>query len=401
LPVGTGGADEQTLLARAYLSRVAEPACVPVWDFVRRAGPVEAAAAIAAGTAPAAVDAATAARRTSSDPYADLEAADRHGLRLVVPESADWPHFAFGALERTGSARVAGYEAGHRRPNESGEPLPPLALWVRGTGELASLGVRAAGIVGSRAATAYGMHVTSELAFGLASRDVVVVSGGAYGIDASAHRGALAAGGHSVIVAAGGLDRAYPAGNVALFEEVAQRGLVISESPPGCAPHRHRFLTRNRLIAAFSTGVVVVEAALRSGALNTAKHCATLQRPLMAVPGPVDSPMSAGCHALLRREENPALLVTGTEDVLAVVGSIGEGLGSRGTGEPIGRSARLDRLDPTARRVFDGLLTRRFCGPDEIATRSGVRVVEVLQALPELELAGLIESADGQYRVAA
>jgi DNA processing protein len=121
----------------------------------------------------------------------------------------------------------------------------------------------------------------------------------------------------------------------------------------------------------------------------------------MAVPGPVDSPLSAGCHALLRREENPAILVTGAEDVLAVVGSIGEGLGSGGGRERTGRNDRLDQLDPTARRVFDGLLTRRFCGPDEIATRSGVRVVEVLRALPELELAGLVESADGQYRVAA
>jgi DNA processing protein len=148
----------------------------------------------------------------------------------------------------------------------------------------------------------------------------------------------------------------------------------------------------------------VVEAARRSGALNTARHCVTLQRPLMAVPGSVDSPMSAGCHDLLRREDDPALLVTCAEDVLAVVGSVGEGLalpGSGGAADPGSRTAALDLLDLPARRVFDGLLTRRFSGPDEIATRSGVRVVEVLQALPELELAGLVESAGGLYRVAA
>lgn len=395
--------DEHVLLARAYLSRVAEPASVPVWDFVRKAGPLEAAAAIRRGAAPPDVAAATDARRRVADPHADLEAAARHGVRLVVPEAPQWPHFALGALERTGAARAARYHKGERRAEESGEALPPLALWVRGRGDPASLAVRSAGIVGSRAATAYGSHVSGELAFGLATEGVVVVSGGAYGVDSAAHRGALAAGGVTVVVVAGGAERAYPAAHAALFEQVAEQGLVVSECPPGATPQRQRFLTRNRLIAAFSTGVVVVEAGRRSGAMNTARHCRNLARPLMAVPGPVDSAMSAGCHALLRRDDDPALLVTSSSDVLQVVGRVGEGLtGGDAAGNPAGDLRdRLEELDPAARRVFEGLPVRRFAVPDEIAARCGVRLGDVLRALPQLELADLVEADDAGYRVAA
>ena len=136
--------------------------------------------------------------------------------------------------------------------------------------------MRSAGIVGARASTEYGNRVAADLAFGLGSAGLEIVSGGAYGIDAAAHRGALAAGAVTVAVSAGGLDRPYPTGNAALFEQIAAAGLLISESPPGCAPQRHRFLSRNRLIAAFSSGIVVVEAAGRSGATNTANHARRL-----------------------------------------------------------------------------------------------------------------------------
>jgi DNA processing protein len=402
----TGGAvDPQLLIARAYLSRVSEPACIPVWDLVRRCGPVAAAAAIRDGAVDRDVAAATQARRDSVDPIADLEAAERYGIELVVPESERWPHFAFAALERTGLARAARYRDGDRTHSESGELMPPLALWARGGLDLASLGVRSAGIVGSRAATAYGEHVTAELGYGLATRDVTVVSGGAYGIDAAAHRAALAAGGPTVLVSAGGLDRPYPPGNAALFERVAESGLLLSESPPGCAPQRRRFLTRNRLIAALSTGTVVVEAAARSGAMNTAKHCVGLGRPLMAVPGPVTSPMSSGCHTLLGRAVAPAILVSTSDDVLGVVGGIGEGARPVPDNDPKLAAGDLrvdlDQLDSTARRVFEGLLVRRFARPDEIAARSGVSPLEVIRALPTLDLAGLIETSDAGYRVAA
>jgi DNA processing protein len=395
-----GGLSDDVLRARAFLSRVSEPADPALWAFVQREGPVAAAGAIRAERAPDGVLAASAARRAATDPALDLDAAERHGLRLVAPESDDWPHFAFVALDRL--ARRAGASRATQR-GESGEAVPPLALWVKGPGDLAGIAVRSVGIVGARAATPYGEYVTADLAYGLTRHAVTVVSGGAYGIDAAAHRAALGAGGPTVLVSAGGLDRPYPTGNATLFDQVAAEGLLISESPPGCSPQRHRFLTRNRIIAAFSTGVVVVEAAARSGATNTANHGALQGRPVMAVPGPVTSAMSAGCHDLLRREGNAALLVTGVADVLAVVGSMGEGLPEPGGARaPAGDDlrGRLDQLDPIGRRVFDGLRARRFSRPDEIAVRSGVSALQVVRALPGLELAGLVDVCDGGYRIA-
>ncbi|MEP6599787.1 MAG: DNA-processing protein DprA [Actinomycetota bacterium] len=402
---------DDVILARAYLSRVAEPASLPVWDWVRREGPVAAAASIRRGLVDAAVADATAARRSTADAHGDLEAAQRHGLRLVVPESADWPHFALAALESTARRRLAGWRrdtSGARPDHDRGEPVPPLGLWVSGSADPTLLGVRSVAIVGSRAATPYGEHVTSELGYGLARRGVSVVSGGAYGIDAVAHRSALAADGCTILVSAGGLDRPYPTGNASLYARAKECGLVISESPPGAAPHRHRFLTRNRLIAAFSTGTVVVEAAARSGALNTAAHARELGRSVMAVPGPVTSAMSAGCHQLLRAEPDPALLVTSVDDILLLVGSIGEGVereapprGAAGTNEAAGLRARLDGLDPVARRVFDGLPAWRPAREDELAVRSGVCPREVIRAIPALRLAGVIDVSDDGFRIAA
>jgi DNA processing protein len=388
------------VLARAYLSRVGEPASVGLWSFVDQVGPVQAMQELRGERAPAALLAETASRRGEADPHADLAAAERHGLRLVVPESPDWPHFAFACLEQAVVPRAAAYARRRFVRAESGEPVPPLALWVRGPADLVTLAVRSAGLVGSRAATQYGEHVTAELGYGLAGRDVVIVSGGAYGIDAAAHRAALAAHGTTVLVSAGGLDRPYPPGNTQLYEAVAAGGLVISESPPGCAPQRRRFLTRNRLIAALSSGVVVVEAAARSGATNTATHAAMLGRPVMAVPGPVTSAMSVGCHALLQRER--AVLVTSVEDVLAVVGSIGEGLApDPAAAAPVSDlRSELDALDPTVRAVFEGLPARRYARPEEVASRSGVSALDVIRALPTLEDAGLLERDGTGLRVA-
>ncbi len=408
----SGPIDDEVLLARAYLSRVSEPANLDVWALVRDTGPVQAARAIRAGRVPDPVHAATESRR-AGDPEADLEAAARCGLRLVTPECDDWPHFALSALEHTGAqlwARARKRDAAQAREpattpgteqRRTGALVPPLALWARGPLELAPLGVRSVGIVGARAATPYGVQVSSELAFGLATAGVVVVSGGAYGIDAAAHRAALAAGGSTVLVSAGGLDRPYPPGNASLFTRVGEAGLLLSESPPGCAPQRHRFLSRNRLIAALATGTVVVEAAKRSGARNTAGHCQALQRPLMAVPGPITSPMSVGCHQLINGLG--ASLVGSVAEVLSVVGGIGETMaGADGELAADGGDVRaaLDDLDPVARQVFEGLPARRFARPDEIAVRSGVPPLEVIRALPTLELAGLAEVGDAGSRVA-
>jgi DNA processing protein len=394
--------DEEVLLARAFLNRVAEPASIPLWNAVRCDGPVETVRAIQAGRAPADVAEATAARAERINPYADLDAAQRRGIRLVVPESDEWPHFAFSALEAAGERRLRRYLGGDHSRSESGELVPPLALWIRGTGDLATVGVRSIAMVGARNATDYGERVAKELAYELAMRDFVVVSGGAYGIDAAAHRGTLAANGATVLVSAGGLDRPYPRGNADLFERIAESGLLVSESPPGSDPRRHRFLTRNRLIAALGTGTLVVEAASRSGARNTARHCIVLGRPLMAVPGPITSAMSAGCHRLLAAEQDRAELVTGVNDVLAVVGSPRDVLIES---EPEHRDAielrdRLDVLDPTARRVFDGFPARGWIDPDRLAVATGLPPLGVLRSLPLLELSGLVETSPEGYRIA-
>lgn len=398
-----GGVTEEILLARAFLSRVAEPADVALWGLVRRDGPLATVERIRSGQAPDAVGEVVAPRTSSVDPQADLDAAARRGIRLVVPESDEWPHFAMSALESTGLARLRALEDGTLVRAKGGERVPPLALWVRGPGDLAGLGIRSVGIVGSRAATDYGNLVARGLSSELAHRGFAVVSGGAYGIDAAAHRGALAVDGQTVVVSAGGLDRAYPAGNTELFERAARTGLVVSESPPGSLPQRRRFLTRNRLIAALSTGTVIVEASQRSGAINTAHHSAALGRPVMAVPGPVTSAMSVGCHRLLSGDEPLAGLVTCTNDVLATIGVSSDlplETGPSGAVAPRDRfQSVLDQLDERARAVFDGIPAGRTVSPSEIVVTAGLPAGEVLQSLPVLELAGLVEQAADGFRV--
>ncbi len=423
------GVNDEVLLARAYLNRVAEPCSVPLWGLVREIGPVAVAARIRRGDVPRDIAEITEARRAVADPEADLAAAERSDVRLVVPESTEWPHFAFSCLEHAGARRAAEYAAGKTQRLEQGEPVPPLALWVRGGGDLAGVGVRSVGIVGARAATPYGEHVAKTLAGGLALHGFTVVSGGAFGIDAAAHRAALAARAPTVLVSAGGLDRAYPTSHRTLYDRVAETGLLVSESPPGSAPYRSRFLSRNRIIAALSSGTVVVEAARRSGARNTATHCGRLGRPVMVVPGPVTSAQSAGCHDLLRDQEREAILVATVDHVLEVIGSVSDTLasvpatsmpadvtaghgdeapnGTDGLDGPAGKcgttgrrpSRVLDTLDDTSRRVYDGLPARRPVTVGDLVVTSGLAVSAVLRSLPALELAGLVQvEPDGSLR---
>jgi DNA processing protein len=196
--------------------------------------------------------------------------------------------------------------------------LGPTKLWVRGNGDLAELTQRAVAVVGSRACTQYGEHVAANLGLHLSTRSWTVVSGGAYGIDSAAHRGVLAANGDTVAVLACGLDRPYPASNASLFNRIAEYGLVVSAYEPGTPPSRDRFLARNRLIAAMCQGLVVVEAAARSGSMHAATCALELGRPVMAVPGPVTSAMSAGTHRLIR---DGAQLVRDADDVTEVLAS--------------------------------------------------------------------------------
>jgi DNA processing protein len=226
---------DEIRLARAYLSRVAEPPAAALAGFIAEVGPVRAAELVRAGEVPVAVDSETSARRAVDQAERDLEVAAKVGGRLLVPEDDEWPRWPFNALT---IAAANGLRCG----------LEPLALWVRGGFSLASLTERAVAVVGSRASSGYGQHVAGEFGYGLAEAGVTVVSGAAYGIDGAAHRGAITAGGLTIAVLACGVDVAYPAGHRALLERIPGQGLLVSEYPPTHTPARHRFLTRNRLI---------------------------------------------------------------------------------------------------------------------------------------------------------
>jgi DNA processing protein len=191
------------------------------------------------------------------------------------------------------------------------------------------------------------------------------------------------------------VDRAYPAGNAPLLHRIAETGLVVSEWPPGAAPHQHRFLIRNRLIAALTGGTVVVEAAARSGAMATAHRARDIGRPVMAVPGPVTSAMSVGCHELLRSREDQAQLVTCAAHVLEVVGRLGADLAPPAEGPADPR----DGLSDVARRVLDACPVRTGVSPDRLAAVAGCDVLDVLRVLPALEVAELVEWTGTGWRV--
>ncbi|MGK2902836.1 MAG: DNA-processing protein DprA [Mycobacterium sp.] len=370
--------DETVRRAWAYLSRVAESPCHALTTFVADHGPVEAATRIKAGLVPDELRNRIAARRDIDSAAEDLEMLDRRGGRLITPDDPEWPHLAFTAFT---SADVTSRESGRA----------PLALWAIGPARLDMVAGRAAAIVGTRACTAYGEHVAADLAAGLAERDAAVVSGGAYGIDGAAHRGALGVDGVTVAVLVGGIDVPYPAGHSALLHRIGGSGLVVTEYPPGVRPARHRFLTRNRLVAALSGATVVVEAGLRSGAANTAAWAEAMGRVVCAVPGPVTSPASAGCHVLLRRR---AELISRAEEVLEIIGKIGEL-----ADEPEHPQTPLDGLSREEALVYEALPARGLRSVEQIAVGAGIPAEQVLGPLALLEIAGRVERRDGGWRI--
>jgi DNA processing protein len=379
--------------ARAWLSRAVEPGTIDFWRFVDSVGPVMAVRRIRSGQAPDRIRALVGARAEQDESLADLRRAERCGARLVVPEDDEWPAFALHALT------LAVSEEPQDHANQSDRtlaPVPPLALWVRGPARLDELVDRSVAVVGSRASTAYGEHVAGELGHQLGERSWTVVSGGAYGIDAAAHRGALAADASTLAVLACGVDRPYPAAHGALFHRIAETGLLVSEWPPGCAPLRHRFLVRNRLIAGLTRGTVVVEAAARSGAQATAQRARRLGRQVMVVPGPVTSAMSVGCHELLRDAEAGATLVASAAHVIEAVGGIGSDLAD----PPERPSSPRDGLSDVATRVLDACPVRTGVSPERLATVAGCDVLDVLRVLPALELADLVEWTGTGWRLA-
>lgn len=367
------------LRAWAYLSRVTEVPCAEVDELVSRVGPIEAADRIRRGAVDPPLARRTEARRDIDCAAEDLETLYRRGGRLVTIDDDEWPGLAFAAFQ---GAPV----------RDKPEGRAPLALWVIGPLRLDEVCQRAVAIVGTRACTAYGQHVAAELSAGLAEQAVAVVSGGAYGIDGAAHRAALAADGVTVAVLAGGVDVLYPAGHSALLHRVARNGLLVSEYPPGVRPARYRFLTRNRLVAALSGATVVVEAGVRSGAASTAAWARGLGRMVCAVPGPVTSVASTGCHVLLQAG---AELVTRAQEVVELIGRPGEFADERD--RPAGV---LDGLTDDERVVYEALPARGARTPDEIAVASGLPAASVLGPLAMLELAGLVGRQDGRWKLA-
>ncbi|PYI66619.1 DNA-protecting protein DprA [Arthrobacter livingstonensis] len=406
---GTGNADIR--LARAALTRLMEPSDLPGMALISVAGPVDALAFIRSGAASSAVleqemtavlsetgtgrwqglaEALGRWRPRLADlaPERDLGIVDRFGGGLLIPEDPQWPP-ALADLQLA----------------------EPIALWLRGRVLRIPEQKRCIAVVGSRDSTSYGDNVTGEIASSLVQRGFTVVSGGAYGIDANAHRGALgaarqdpaywgapSAGGTGVppaegavaqpptlAVMAGGVDRFYPSGNEDLLRTITEQGAVVAEVPPGTNPTRYRFLQRNRLIAALFEVTVVVEARWRSGALNTAHHAEGLSRSVGAVPGSVYSANSAGCHRLLR--EGAAVCVTDAADIAELAGVAGSNLAIEQEAAP----ALHDGLGVEDLLLLDALPLRSATSVDKLSVVAGLGTATVLAGLGRLELLGLAQ----------
>lgn len=358
--------------ARAGLLRAAEAPSPVLAVLVAEVGAQQAWELVRSGRGPAPVRRAVAGRMEGRDAEEldaqvrdDLRVATAAGARLVIPEDEEWP-----------TATMAAFELGDRTP-------APLGLYVRG-GRLPADPRDVVTVIGSRACTAYGRRCGTDLAADLAAAGCRVVSGAAFGVDAAAHRGAMHGGGPAATMAvlACGIDRAYPVAHRELLDDIVSGGgTVVSEYPPGTSPARHRFLVRNRLIAAFGAVTVVVEAGRRSGTISTANAAASLNRVVMAVPGPVTSAMSVGCHDLLR---SPGVLIAAeSRDVLEVLGRDEQGAPP----SPVARPT--DLLEGAAAQVYEALPGAGALTVREIAREAAVPATQVMAALAELELLDL------------
>ena len=309
--------------------------------------------------------------RVFSEPLRSLHRFESGGGYFIVRGSRDWPR----GLVDLG-------------------PDQPLALWTSG-GMPGGLPVA---LVGARACTRYGERVAQEMATELTNIGAVVVSGGAFGIDAAAHQGALAGAGKTVAVMAGGVDRLYPAGLFDLHAAILEHGCIISEMPPGSRPARWRFLSRNRLIAALSAVTVVVEAGSRSGALSTARRALEIGRPVGCIPGTVTSPMSVGTNNLIR---SGADLVTDAKHVLSLAAqSVSDfSLANEVAPDllPGVDSATEDTIPGELRRVYDALPKARAASLCSISAAVGLSERDVAGQLVELQLLGEVENV-GQAR---
>lgn len=355
---------EREVWARAAWSRLAEPGDEVAADLIGAVGHLAAFEALR-GRDESALDRFR-PRLARLDVDRDLEIAARVGARVVVPGDDEWP----SGLDDL--------------------PAPPHCLWVRGPLDLGRACEGSLAVVGARCATPYGERLASGLAADVAARGVSVVSGAAYGIDAAAHRGALAVQGATIAVLACGVERAYPSAHRNLLEAIAEQGAVVSEVPPGSAPMRQRFLQRNRLIATMTAATLVVEAGVRSGSRNTAATAARHLRVVMATPGPVTSPSSAGCHEMIRSQL--AVLVTDAGEVMDLIGRMGQdaAVERRGADRP------GDELAPDDRRVHDALGTRPR-GLESVAAIAGLSAAQTQAGLGRLALRRYARRVDGGW----
>lgn len=360
--------------ARLALSCVVEPATSRVTEQVARFGAEQIWDELRGGHGPEVVT--QRAREFQLEPV--IARAESAGMRFVVPGDPEWP---------VGLSDLEGCEPVNELAG------PPLGLWVRGGGELAALARRSVAIVGSRACSSYGETIASELAAELSRSGVTTVSGGAYGIDAAAHRGCLASRAPTVAVLACGVDHDYPPAHRPLFGRIAEDGVLVSELAPGCHPTRVRFLGRNRLIAAMTQVTVIVEAAVRSGARNTATWANGLHRVVAAVPGSVYSAQSYTPHRLVREAE--AVLVTNAAEVLELLGPLG-----RGAPRPMSEQRVTDDFTPEQLAVFEAVPSRGGLSVGELSLRSGVALAQCLGILDELAERGVVEQDEGwQWRL--
>ena len=366
--------------AWAYLNRVIEATHPQIVPLVTEFGAIEVAERIKVRAGlPEKLLNTTQARAASDQSARDLDEAAALGWRLIYPGHPEWPGellSCFTTLEVRDRADA-----------------PPLALWVRGR-DLREVLDEAVAIVGTRMASSYGTTVATQFAGQFASTGVSVISGGALGIDAAAHRAALDAGGTTVVVGAGGVGVDYPREHAELFDEIARRGVLVTEYPPGVRPARHRFLTRNRLVAALSRATVIVEAGWRSGARNTANWAVRLNKPLGAVPGPVTLPTTSGSHDLIRSGE--AVLVCSAFNVRSLYRTVGT-VNEDAQLELLWEKSAVQKLSRNELAVYDSLNTAEPTPVAEVAAQAGLSVALTTHLLLELQTQGLTTRIEGGW----
>lgn len=315
----------------------------------------------------------------------DLEFAADLGYTLLTPESPQWPAEAiqcsFGR-QQTGAAGKTSHQP---------DGIAPHALWVAGNTNLAGLFAQSVGVVGTRHATKYGHMATKDLVAGLGGHNYTVVSGGALGIDTVAHTTAMDVNTPTVMVAACGPGEYYPRSNKALFERVvATGGALITEYPPAVTPDRHRFLTRNRLVAALTLGTVLVEAPFRSGALNTLKWVNAFNRTAMAVPGPVTDAQSLGANLAI--QNNEAEMVLNAGQIHEQLSAVGE-YSAEEQMEMQYPPSVTQQLSRNELRIYDALPPAGRAGreAEAVAADAGLSIALTVHILMDLSKRGLVE----------